>query len=147
MLVGAAVSANLQPGREVRVWVVFLILFWLGLAVAVGILAANRGRTGIGWFLLAVVFSPLLAGIFVLVMRNLAVDARPSATFYDPATGKTELPPANRGGFATYYDPNTKTLSAPPDPNLKTCPDCGEKVQAVARICRFCRHEFEVAGG
>jgi len=26
---------------------------------------------------------------------------------------------------------------------IKTCPDCAEKIQAAARICRFCRHSFE----
>lgn len=26
---------------------------------------------------------------------------------------------------------------------MKLCPDCAEEVRADARICRFCRHEFE----
>jgi hypothetical protein len=25
---------------------------------------------------------------------------------------------------------------------MKTCPDCAEQVQMAARICRFCRHDF-----
>lgn len=32
-------------------------------------------------------------------------------------------------------------------PTLKQCPMCAEQVQASARICRFCRHEFEAARG
>lgn len=28
-------------------------------------------------------------------------------------------------------------------PTGKLCPDCAEVVQAQARICRFCRHEFD----
>jgi hypothetical protein len=32
--------------------------------------------------------------------------------------------------------------AAKPPANLKRCPDCAEMVQADARICRFCRHEF-----
>lgn len=24
----------------------------------------------------------------------------------------------------------------------KECPDCAERVQATARVCRFCRHDF-----
>lgn len=27
----------------------------------------------------------------------------------------------------------------------KTCPQCAEKVQAAAKICRFCRHHFDMA--
>ena len=36
----------------------------------------------------------------------------------------------------------TPMPTATPVPTLKTCPMCAEQVQAAARICRFCRHEF-----
>jgi len=49
-----------------------VVVFWFLLAVAVGVLASNRGRSGVGWFLLSVVLSPLLGFIFVLVAKNLA---------------------------------------------------------------------------
>ena len=59
---------------------ILILLFWLAFAVAVGVLASNRGRSGFGWFVLAVLFSPLLAGLFVLVSRNLATaKAEPTA--------------------------------------------------------------------
>lgn len=45
-------------------------LFWIGFAVAVGVWASNRGRSGFGWFLLACVISPLLAAIFLAVTKN-----------------------------------------------------------------------------
>jgi hypothetical protein len=37
-------------------------------AVIVGIAANRRGRNGPGWFLLAVIISPLIAGILVLAL-------------------------------------------------------------------------------
>lgn len=37
-----------------------------------------------------------------------------------------------------------RPASAPPTA-LKTCPQCAEQVQAAARICRYCRHEFAPA--
>lgn len=45
-------------------------LFWIGFAIAVGIWASNRGRSGFGWFLLACIISPLLAAIFLAVTKN-----------------------------------------------------------------------------
>jgi hypothetical protein len=50
-------------------------LFWFGFAIAVGVLASNRGRHGFGWFLLACIISPLLAIIFLLVTKNRAQTA------------------------------------------------------------------------
>ena len=46
------------------------LFFWFGLAVAVGVWASNRGRHGFGWFLLACVISPILAGVFLAVTKN-----------------------------------------------------------------------------
>ncbi len=47
------------------------VIFWPLFSVAVGILAHNRGRSGIGWFFLSLFISPLLGLIFVLVTKNL----------------------------------------------------------------------------
>lgn len=48
------------------------IFFWFLFSIAIGILASNRGRSGIGWFLISLLISPLLGLIFVLVTKNLA---------------------------------------------------------------------------
>lgn len=45
-----------------------IFLFWIGFAIIVGVAANNRGRNGIGWCLLAVVISPLLAGLLLFAM-------------------------------------------------------------------------------
>lgn len=54
-----------------------LVLLWLGLAVVVGVAANTRGRQPLGWFLLAVAISPLLAGLLVLALAPLPADAGP----------------------------------------------------------------------
>jgi hypothetical protein len=54
-------------------------------AIIVGIAANMRGRSGFGWFLLAVVISPLLAGLLVLALPDLRRqdDARAMAMSQD----------------------------------------------------------------
>ena len=45
-----------------------LLVFWLIFAVIVAVAAHGRGRSSVGWFLIAILISPLLALIAVLVM-------------------------------------------------------------------------------
>jgi len=53
--------------------------FWLLFALVVGLIASGRGRSGFGWFILACLISPLLAGLIVLLSSNLAATSvRPS---------------------------------------------------------------------
>lgn len=52
-----------------------VILLWLGLSVVVGIAASSRGRSGFGWFLLSIFFTPLLTLLAVLVMPGVRRDA------------------------------------------------------------------------
>ena len=47
-----------------------LLIFWLIVAVIVGVIASNRGRSGFGGFLLSVLISPLLGLILVLVLAD-----------------------------------------------------------------------------
>ena len=76
-------------------------LFWFLFSVAVGILASNRGRSGFGWFLLSIVISPLVAGIFVAVSKNLATASGASSPSEEthikcPACAELVLPEANK---------------------------------------------------
>ena len=47
---------------------IVLLLVWLVLALAVGAFADKKGRTFIGWFLIAALLSPLLAFILVALL-------------------------------------------------------------------------------
>ena len=40
--------------------------FWFIISIVVGIAASSRGRSGFGWFLLAVLISPILALLFLI---------------------------------------------------------------------------------
>lgn len=66
------------------------ILGWIVFAVLVGVLANRRGRNGVGWFFLSLIISPLIAGLFVLVLDPL----RPSYAQI-AAIAAVEATPAN----------------------------------------------------
>ena len=44
-----------------------LWFFWFVFSIFVGIIASAKGRSGIGWFVLAIVISPLIAVIVLLL--------------------------------------------------------------------------------
>jgi hypothetical protein len=45
-----------------------LLLLWIVLAFVVAFGARNRGRSGVIWFILAILFSPILVGIILLIL-------------------------------------------------------------------------------
>ncbi|RXG97034.1 hypothetical protein [Bradyrhizobium zhanjiangense] len=50
-----------------------LVLLYLGLCLAVGVFAhVSRDRSGLGWFLLALAVSPLIAAIWIAILKPLA---------------------------------------------------------------------------
>jgi hypothetical protein len=53
-----------------------IIAAWVIFSFIVAAAAGARGRSGAGWFLLAIVISPILALIFVLVIPNLAEEQK-----------------------------------------------------------------------
>ncbi|WP_375762864.1 hypothetical protein ACE10X_22385 [Bradyrhizobium sp. Pha-3] len=69
-----------------------IFLFWVGFSILVAVAANARGRSGIGWFFLSLVISPLLALLFVLVMqRQDAPEPRPAYTTAGPFQAESVL--------------------------------------------------------
>jgi hypothetical protein len=56
---------------------IFGFLLWLGFCAAVATAANTRGRSPIGWFLLAFFITPLLAGCFLLALPK--IDPKPES--------------------------------------------------------------------
>ncbi len=61
-----------------------LFAVWFIFAVIVGIGASSRGRNGLGWWLLAMLISPLLAVILLMLLPSLKKPA-------DAATPETHV--------------------------------------------------------
>jgi hypothetical protein len=64
--------------------------FWLLFSIVVGIIAANRGRSGFGWFVLSMVISPLLGVILVALIPAIG-DERPSTATHVKCPDCAEL--------------------------------------------------------
>ena len=45
---------------------------WVGLCIAVGLFANRYGRSGLGWFVMSMILSPLLGFAFVLALGRRA---------------------------------------------------------------------------
>jgi len=52
-----------------------LLILWLAFAVLIGAAARTRGRNGVGWFLLAILLSPLFAGLILALLPDLRTRA------------------------------------------------------------------------
>lgn len=72
-----------------------VVFFWLLFSLVVGVAANTRGRSGIGWFFLAAVISPLIAGLFVVALPRLKAETRVGPIFVDrPGPPKLTAPHA-----------------------------------------------------
>jgi uncharacterized protein (DUF58 family) len=92
-----------------------VLTIWVVVAIVAAIVASNKGRSGVGWFFLCILLTPL-AILVLLALPRLSPPAPQPVRVIEEVEGPTKI-----------------------------CPQCAENVRAAAKICRFCRHEFAVA--
>lgn len=88
-----------------------LALIWIGLSIAIGAIAANRGRNFFGWFLIALFLSPLIGGLLLAASG----DARSGSV------------PAGPPRWACPYCAEPVMIEA------KVCPHCRSTLPPVDR--------------
>ena len=97
-----------------------VIVVWLAVSIAAGIFARNRGRSGLGWFLISLLISPIIAFIFLLVMKNkkkeLAAQLEAEQSKTCPACAETIKAEATVCRFCGHkFDTDQKKLTADKD--------------------------------
>ena len=86
-----------------------IFLFWVVLSVVVGIIASSRGRSGVGWFFVAVLFSPLIAFILVVALPSRAKSSASKSGGFSNFGDDLEVkytPPKALGWHITYISRN-----------------------------------------
>jgi hypothetical protein len=61
------------------------VMLWVALCIVVAVAAQHRGRSPVAWGLVAMIFSPLIAGLLVLVMNRVEVPATSAGSPADHA--------------------------------------------------------------
>ncbi len=124
----------------------FILIAWLVLCGAAAAYASNKGRSGVGIFVLSVFLSPLVGFIVALVME-------PQLQKIAEAKGMKKCPQC-----AQFVQSDASTCpfckkdlaqmafhvrEFNPDMLSKKCPDCAETIKMEALLCRFCGHKFQ----
>lgn len=102
-----------------KIFKMSLFLVWFAFAFLVGVFASSRGRSGFGWFLLASIFSPLLAFIVCAVMENLRDTQAKQAAIERLPSEKTHVRCAQCAEFVL--------------PQAKVCKHCGAALTPAAQ--------------
>lgn len=56
-----------------------IFIFWLIFAILVGVYASSKGRSGVGFFFIAVLLSPLIGFIIALVVQPIRANTEAKA--------------------------------------------------------------------
>jgi hypothetical protein len=68
-----------------------IVLLWFVLAVVVGVAASHRGRSGGGWFFLALILSPLIGFLILAVLPDLDMQDRIDDLQFGAGVNEREL--------------------------------------------------------
>ena len=119
------------------------VLLWIIFSIVAGAIASSRGRSGWGWFFLALIISPLVAVIAVAVMpvvHDGAVDQLLEVQC--PFCGGS-VP--TRAGICRHCSRKLPSRELLERHAYRPCPKCAEPIRREAVKCKHCSSEVEAA--
>ncbi|NFV80027.1 double zinc ribbon domain-containing protein [Magnetospirillum aberrantis] len=114
----------------------WIVISWIVFAVVAGIAASARNRSVVGWVLLALLLSPLVALILLAFLPAVKVEEDAPGRF-------TACPECGALGPAKALKCGKcgAEFTAPPPPDTRACPFCAEEIKVAAIVCKHCGRE------
>lgn len=112
------------------------LVVWVVLVIVSGAIAASRGRSVIGWVLLAIFVAPITM-LILLALPSRRTDTVAHQILAEQRRLRDEQERSREAAEAAAAWKKHLERQG------KTCPRCAETVKTAALVCRFCGHSFE----